>query len=557
MLQTIRIQNIALIDELEITFSYGLHVLTGETGAGKSIIIDAVNFVLGARASRDLIKSQREKASVQASFFVQNLPALSAYLHELGIDMEGGELIVSRELTIHGKNTCRINGTLVTLAALKEVAMHLINIHGQHEHQTLLQPDDHIAYLDAFGKDTIAPLIEETANLYHALADAKKALLVGFGSEEERLRRIDMLAYQVREINEAQLQPGEEEALDAELKLLSNAMQIISALDFAHNTLADEESGVLHKTFDAVRQMDGIHTYHADYEAVFSRLEDAYYALEDVGYTLRDLRAGFEFDPARLEEIEARIRLLHELERKYGSDIPAILAYLETAQAEYDTLLESDRHRAALEKECDELLARYRAAADTLTTARKDAAKRLCTALVEQLKDLGMKNAQFEVAFRPLESFSENGMDYVEFLFSTNAGEPVKPLHKVASGGELSRIMLGFKTINIGSVPTVIFDEIDSGISGNTAVIVGKKLKQISATHQTLCITHLAQIAAMADTHYLVEKTEVDTRTVSSIRELNDEERVLELAHMMSGNADDPSAQAHARQLLHHLNTSK
>ena len=557
MLQSISIRNIALIDELEITFSFGFHVLTGETGAGKSIIIDAVNFVLGERANRDLIKSGQPRAFVQAVFLLPTLPALCEKLDEFGISYEDNELILSRELTASGKNTCRINSVLVNLSSLRAVTSYLVDVHGQHDHQSLLQADDHIGYLDAFSKNSISPLVQTVSQLFSEHAATQKMLLSGFTSNEDRLRKLDMLAYQINEIETANLFADEEERLTSELQRLSNAMEIISSLEHAYSALHDEGNGGLVQTYTAVRNMEVISPYHADYETLHQRLQDAYYTLEDASYTLRDLKNTFEFDPVRLQEIELRLNLIHGLERKYGKNIPDILLFLQNAHAEQTLFLESDERRAALTQKCDLLAHRYQEAARALTKERIATGKRLSAALVEQLRDLGMKNAKFEVLVEATDHFSPHGMDKVEFLISTNTGEPVKPLHKVASGGELSRIMLGFKTINMGVIPTIVFDEIDTGISGDTAVTVGKKIAQIAAQHQVLCITHLAQIAAMADVHFLVEKTENQTHAVSSIRELDETERVEELAHMMSGSVDDESAREHARSLLYHLYTKK
>ncbi len=555
MLQTLHIKNIALIERLELSFSTGFHVLTGETGAGKSIIIDAVNFVLGERANRDLIKSGAEKASVEASFDIGRSPEVLARLEELGIEHQAeDDLIISRELNVSGKSVCRINGTLVTLSSLKTVTDLMVDIHGQHEHQSLLDVSSHLRYLDAFDKSAISPLSQEVSSLYEKHQDIVKELHAGFPSEQERLRRMDLLRYQIKEISDARLQPGEEAELDSQLKRLSNAQAIISALETCYALLFGEEGGALHETNAAIRELSGIAGYHADYQDARNRLQDAYYAMEDIAYSLRDLKANFEFQPELLAEVEARLARIHALKRKYGGSVEEMLAFLLKAQEEYDALVQSDARREKLEQSLSACKAQYQKAAVLLMEARKAAASRFAKRLVTELNALGMEKAQFEVALEPLSegTISIDGLAHAEFLLSTNAGEPVKPLQRVASGGELSRIMLAFKTIHMGSIPTVIFDEIDTGISGHIATAVGQKMRQISHERQVLCITHLPQIASMADIHFLVEKLEEGGKTTSSVRELSHEERILEIARIMGAKHTDVRAMEHAKELLEH-----
>ncbi|HWR23023.1 MAG TPA: DNA repair protein RecN [Feifaniaceae bacterium] len=553
MLQTLHIQNIALIERLELSFSTGFHVLTGETGAGKSIIIDAVNFVLGERANRDLIKSGAEKAFVEASFDVSRSPGVLARLEELGIGHQAGDdLIISRELNVSGKSVCRINGALVNLSTLKTVTDLMVDIHGQHEHQSLLDVSSHLKYLDAFDKNAISPLSQKVASLYEQHQSILKELHAGFPSEQERLRRMDLLRYQIREISDAKLQPGEEAELDAQLKRLSNAQAIISALENGYSMLSGEEGGALNGAAAAIRELSLIADYHAEYRDACNRLQDAYYAMEDIAYSLRDLKANFEFQPELLTEVEARLARIHLLKRKYGGSVEEVLAFLSKAQEEYDSLVQSDARREKLEQSLSAVKAQYQKAAALLMEARKAAASRFAERLVAELKALGMEKTQFEVALEPLSdgTLSADGLARAEFLLSTNAGEPVKPLQRVASGGELSRIMLAFKTIHMGSIPTVIFDEIDTGISGHIATAVGRKMRQISHERQVLCITHLPQIACMADIHFLVEKLEESGKTTSLVRELSHEERILEIARIMGAKQTDVRAMEHAKELL-------
>ena len=553
MLQNLCIKNIALIERLDISFSEGFHVLTGETGAGKSIIIDAVNFVLGERATRDLIMTGADKASVEAAFTVDDQPDLLQRLMELGIEQSDDDLLIlTRELSIAGKSVCRINGTLVNLSALKSVSDLLVDVHGQHEHQSLLHADSHLHFLDAFDRKTIEPLRQMVADLYQEHQSIHKELLSGFPSEQDRLRRMDVLEYQIKEISGASLQIGEEEELDTQLLVLSNAQAIMAALEAGHAFLIQEEDGALAKAGVAVRQLDHIQSLHPDYADAYSRLQDAYYAMEDVAFTLRDLKSGFEFQPELLNRVENRLERIHILKRKYGGNIREILDFLENVQSEYDNLQQSDTRREKLSHALADCAARYAVASENLMTARQLAAKRLSKQLVAQLSDLGMEKAKFDVSLQPLspDKLTADGLERAEFLLSTNAGEPVKPLQRVASGGELSRIMLAFKTIHMGVIPTIIFDEIDTGISGHIATIVGHKMLQIAQSRQVLCITHLPQIASMADTHFLVEKLEQKGRTYSKVRKLDLEERVREIARIMGSGEENIRALEHARELL-------
>ena len=560
MLQNLCIKNVALIERLDIEFSEGFHVLTGETGAGKSIIIDSVNFVLGERATRELIMTGAEKASVEASFSVNGQPDIISRLSELGIEQnEEDQLVLSRELSMSGKSTCRINGTLVNLTALKSVSDFLIDVHGQHEHQSLLHADTHIYFLDSFDRKAIDPLRNEVETLFLQHQNIQKDLLSGFPSEQDRLRRMDVLEYQIKEISSAALQPGEETELEAQLLMLSNAQTILSSLEAGYSLLTQEDGGALVQAGSAVRQLEHIQGLHADYKEAYTRLQDAYYTMEDVSYTLRDLKNSFEFQPELLSHVETRLERIHMLKRKYGGSINEILAFLKKAQNEYDTLVQSDARREKLMLSLNECEAQYAMAADRLMNARKAAAKSLCEKLVSQLRDLGMEKSSFEVLLQPLAAgkFTANGIQNAEFLLSTNAGEPVKSLQRVASGGELSRIMLAFKTIYMGIIPTVIFDEIDSGISGHIATIVGQKMLQIASSRQVLCVTHLPQIASMAHTHFLVEKHEMNGRTFSRVRKLSYEERVAEIARIMGAGNENTRAVEHARELLERTKTDK
>lgn len=554
MLQRLYINNVALIEKLDIEFGEGFNVLSGETGAGKSIIIDAVNLALGERASRELIMHDAQKAKVEAMFTGEFLPALHAELEENGIEEDEDGLILSREISASGKNVCRVNGSLVTMAALKKISDHLVDIHGQHEHQSLLDPQSHIRYLDICeGSPELQKAKEQTARSasdYHALMAENRSVVM---PEDERARQIDLLSYQINEIDASNLSIGEEEELLKERTVLTNAEKIMEALDESYSLLHAEQ-GALQQLEQAKRDMEGISGYDARYESINGRLADAYYNLEDIGYAIRDAKGGFEFDASRLSEIEIRLDLISGLKRKYGADIGEILDYRRAADEKLQNLIHAAENQAELQKKIDACTAAYGKAAEKLSALRKKAAESLREKMLVQLRDVGMSKADFRVEFRAADKlrFLQNGEDEVEFLLSANPGEPCKPLSKVASGGELSRIMLAFKTIlaDRDAVPTLIFDEIDTGISGKMASVVGEKMVMIAAAHQILCITHLPQIAALADFHYLIQKMDDGKTTRSHVTLLDEEGCVSRLSAMMSGEADSALGREHAKELL-------
>lgn len=553
MLQRLFVKNVALIEELDVAFTAGFNVLTGETGAGKSIVIDAVNLVLGERASRELIKHGADKARVEAIFEIKGRDGLLSALEEMGLPCEEpGELLLSREMSAAGKNICRVNGALVNLATLKEITDQLVDVHGQHAHQSLLSKSRHMEYLDSFAQEEIRPWKEGVAAAAARYKQVQKELLEGFGSEEERAREMDMLRYQIQEIEKAGLYEGEEEALLGERKVLQNAARIMEAMEQGSEALSGEGETALSLVNAAWRQLQGIGELSAEYGALAQRLEEAYYALEDISYSLRDMQAGFEYDPQRAEQIEERLALYHGLKRKYGEDYEAIMGYLAASAERLEKLEGSEERRATLEQERRQAEEAYLRQAAGLTQARKAAAAALETGMVQELKELGFAHGDFAVAFHPVDGISSLGAERVEFLLSANAGEPLKPLEKVASGGEMSRIMLAMKAMFAkgDAIETLIFDEIDTGISGRIASVVGEKMVRIARDHQVLCVTHLPQIAAMADAHYLVEKSETDGHARTSLRALTLQERYVQVAAMMSGAGQSAAALEHAKELV-------
>ena len=557
MLIRLSIKNVALIERLNIEFDNGFNVLTGETGAGKSIIIDAVNLALGERASKELIKSGADKASVEAEFDISRVPAVRHAMLENELDPDDG-LTISREISASGKNVCRINGTLVNLATLKQITDMLVDVHGQHEHQSLLSQNKHISFLDSYCHEEIDSLKTMVKGLYVEYRTAKDALLGGFSSEDERAREMDILRYQINEIEKAALTDNEEASLNEEKGVLMNAERIMTALQESCEALTGE-GGAIDLVRTASGSMGDIAGLSSEYNDAAKRLEEAYYAVQDIGYALRDMRNSFEFEPARIDEIQQRLEVYSSIKKKYGPAIDDVDAFLANAKARLEELENAGQKREQLEQSLNEITERYIQAASKLTAARKAAAVTLQDELLGQLKDLGMEKARFEVGFECLDSFGANGMDKVEFTMSANPGEGLKPLEKVASGGEMSRIMLAFKAIaaRADSIPTLIFDEIDTGISGRIASVVGGKMVNISDSHQVLCVTHLPQIAALADAHFMVEKSDDGEHTKTDMRRLSLEERYSYLARMMDGAENSTLAYDHARELITASENSK
>ena len=551
MLRHLTISNIALIDKLSLDFEEGFSALTGETGAGKSILIEAVGLALGERAYRESIRTGAQKGSVEALFTVQEGTPAAEYLleHEL---YDGEEVVLYRELYMSGKSVCRINGTLVSAAELKTVGDLLVDMHGQHAHQSLLNDKTHLGLLDAFAESDRDGLMTRMQQERRQALDARSAREKLQSSLKERARRLDVIAYELKEIDSAQLQPGEEEQLETRKKQLQNFAAIEENLQAAYDALY-EEQGALNQISEAKRCLSALGEYGEEYQAAAQQTEEAYYSLEDVAYSLRDALNGLSFDPNALDEIESRLYQIEQLKRKYGANIEEILEYGETLRAEQAELLGGEDRLTELEQAEQAAISAFTADARLLSERRKEGANRLKQAIEANLKDMGMPFASFSAGFSPLspEDLSENGVDEMSFLFSANKGEPEKPLVRVASGGEISRVMLAFKAAlsHADAIDTLIFDEIDTGISGLIANSVAKKMQELSRAHQLLCVTHLAQIAARADRQYYIYKETLGESTRSAVKPLSEEERPAELARIM-GSVNDPLAIQHARNLL-------
>jgi DNA repair protein RecN (Recombination protein N) len=548
MLTRLVIKNIALIDEVQIDFNKGLNIITGETGAGKSILLDSISLALGERASIELIKHGESKAVVEATFDISANEAVKQILEQEEIDYDGESITVAREISIPKnspgtiKSVCRINGLMTNAAILKAITEHIVDLHGQHEHQALLNSKRHIAYLDAFASKELIDVKSIVKSAYESYKNTKQELLSGFISEEERERKIDMLTYQINEIESMKLEDGEDERLEAERNILANGEHVLRQLSTVSELMTDAEHGALYAIKEACRALSEISKYSDEYNALYESFNEAYYSLESSTYSLRDTVDSFSFDIDRLEEIEARLHAIGQLKRKYGNSISAILDFLNKAKEELYALLSGEERRIKLNKQLEEYRVQYFEAANKLSELRKQAAEVFSQSVLKELADLGLEKAKFSVKFEPLgdEEPHPNGIDNVEFMLTTNPGEPEKPLSKVASGGEVSRIMLALKSVltDCEDISLMIFDEIDTGISGNTAMVVGEKMHSISRSKQIIAITHLPQIAAFSDYHYLVTKTQTDDATNSTITLLNDDEHCKEIARILGGTKE-------------------
>lgn len=548
MLTDLNIKNFAIIDNLHVAFGPGLNILTGETGAGKSIIIDAVNLLLGMRASAELIRTGEEDATVEALFDLSSHPAILARLAEMGVECDG-ELLVKRVIARSGKNRVFVGGGLSTTSVLAELGQSLINIYGQHESQTLLRPDNHLHLLDGFGG--LLPLRGEFAAIHGEYRQTLAALRHLEEGEREAERRLDLLSFQSDEIGRANLVPGEDEELERERRLLAHGEKLLAASQESFDSLYDGDAAILgglQRIISAVGQAKEIDEALLP---VFDTLNSASLQLEDAALALRDYAARVEADPDRLRAIEDRLDLIARLKKKYAPTVAAIIACKEEADRELELLRNREQTRHDLDRTLGELAARFRTKGEELSAARRQGARRLKVAMEKEIHELAMKNAVFEVAFDPLSEPRATGPERVEFLFSPNPGETPKPLARIASGGELSRLMLALKQVLPESdVPTLVFDEVDSGIGGATSALVGKKLHKVASGQQVLCITHLPQVAAFAGRHFRVEKRISAGRTAAAVTLLDEEERVVEMSRMLGGVKVTEKTMAHAKEMI-------
>ena len=553
MLEHLHIRNVALIKESEISFGDGLNILTGETGAGKSMIIDSLQFALGGSAGKDFLRHGEKQAAVEALFSVQS-QALTEKLAENGIvPEEDGTLLITRTLSEPGKSVCRINGSTVTVGMLKEIAEDMIDIYGQHEHQSLLNPVKHIRLLDRFCGAGFGEAMEEYKNSRQRLKDLEKQLTILIGDESQREQRMDMLLFQKEEIEAAELQEGEEDALLEQKKRLSSMERLIRLTGESVTLLYDGDDrapSACDQLGDALAKLREAAEYDAALSPLADALADGYAAVEDCARELKREAEKQEADPEELERIEERLQLFYKLKRKYGGSIEAVLEFYEKAVQELEFLSNSSEKAAELSAKKAEEEKRLSALAETLTARRRATAEQVEEQIETALHDMEMKHARFHIQIEEKADWGADGKDKVEFLISANAGEPLKPLAKIASGGEMSRVMLALKTVLVDAdeIGTFIFDEIDTGVSGRTARRVGEKMRFLGGKRQLLCITHLPQIAAMADNHFLIEKESDAGETVTRVTALDEEGAVREVARLMNDVTE--TTLAAARELL-------
>ena len=551
MLSLLHIENIALIEAADIQFDPGFNVLTGETGAGKSIVVDSISAVLGERTSRELIRTGAKSALVHAVF--AGVPKLD-WLAENGIAQQE-ELLLQREIQTDGRNSCRVNGKLVTVTQLRELGRQLLNIHGQHDGQQLLDPACHLGYLDRFGHTQ--PILEEYQKVFRELSALRRQISALEMDEAERSRRVDTLTYQIKELERAELKPGEDEELDQRKKLLRSSGKLMDAVKAAEYALHGDENaqGALSLVMDAENEIRGVARYSEQMSALAETLAQLRSLADDAAERLRDVGEDLNFSPEELDELESRLDTLYRLKKKYGATVSDMLEYLERCRKELDQIQFADDTIAQLEKQQEKLRKEALEKAEVLSKARKTAAALLERRVQEELSQLDMPKVRFKAEFSAKAGewgLDETGQDEVQFLMSANVGEALKPIQKVASGGELARIMLALKNVlaEDDGIGSLVFDEVDTGVSGRAAQKVAEKMSQVARHKQVLCVTHLPQIAAMADTHFSVEKGERDGRTFTRVNRLEQVARQRELARLIGGTAMTDAILRSAEELL-------
>lgn len=532
MLTSLKIENVAIIESAAIEFGCGLNVLTGETGAGKSIVIDSINAILGERTSREIIRTGAQSAKVYAVFEDVN-EKVKAFLDENGIDCEDGVLIINRTLNRDGKNICRLNGAPVTVSMLRELGGELIDIHGQHDSQSLLSPEKHCGFVDGFAENS--GLISDYREKYRRLCEIRNSLKKLTTDESSKSQRIDFLTYQIDELEKSDITPGERDELKARKALINNSQKVMESLNTAYMALKADGAGI-DMISNAESEISNASEYMESLGEASEKITDIRYELDDIAELVRDAMSEIEFDPSELDDIEERLDLLYRLSKKYGETEEEMLDYLAKAREELDSIAFSEEKVKELQKQEKTALAEAEAAADRLTESRKNAGEKLSKAICSELEFLDMPNVRFVANIEDI-GLTENGRDSVEFLISANVGEEPKPLAKIASGGELSRIMLAIKNVlaETDGVDTMIFDEIDTGVSGRAAQKIAMKLRSASKGRQVICVTHLAQIAAQGDVHLYISKSVSDGKTYTNIKSLIEEERVSEIARIMGG----------------------
>ena len=550
MLRSINIENIAIIEKCNIDFVHGFNVLTGETGAGKSIVIDSINAVTGQRTSKELVRSGCEKASVSAVFEGVSRSAAEK-LSEYGIECEDDSVMLLRTINADGRSLCKINGVSVNVAALRDVGKLLVNIHGQHDNQALLDPESHMSFIDAYGN--YSDVLEDYKSCYSELRAVRKKLKSLSTDEDEKLRKIDLLKYQINEIEAADIKVGELKELQEKRELIRNSEKLRMSLEICRSLLSgdDDTSGAETMAAQSLNEFAVVSKIMKDTEKLLERFDFAVSEIADIAAEIRDLAESVAFDPNELDECEQRIDLLNSLNKKYGGDEAAVLEFLQKVKDELQNITVSDEMIVELERQSEELEDRLVEKGSVLTEKRRAAADDFAKKVCDVLQYLEMPKVVFLVDIKP-KMYTVDGCDEVEFLISANLGQEARPLAKIASGGELSRIMLAIKSImsSYDDAETLIFDEIDTGISGKAADKVGRQMKQLSKNRQVLCVTHLAQIAASADSHYLIQKSSTESNTYTNVKPITGDDRILEIARIMSGGGMTENLYKSAKELI-------
>ncbi len=556
MLLEITIENLALIREVRLSLGPGLNVLTGETGAGKSIVVDAMNLLVGGRALGEQVRTGTERAYVEGLFDCSELPRVSRKLAELGLSVsEDGTLMLAREVVRGGRGVCRVNGRVVPLAMYRSIGELLVDLHGQHEHQSLLRVDRHLELLDHFGGSDLLERRALVENLYQRLIHLKEEQEKLMLDERERARRIDYLRHAIADIERIKPCPGEKEELEKERERLRYGEKLACLAKEITEDLFDGYSNMipaydlLSRAADKAQEMV---RYDKTAETISATLQEIKYRLEDVLDFLREYREKLDFDPDHAQEVEERLYALKNLMRKYGASLEEVCAYRDQAAAELEELGQMHSRAEKLAEEYAEVLRQYETVGNELAALRREKAAVFTSEVVNELRSLGMENARFDIAWESLTAPTPVGNDRIEFLFSANPGEPLKPLAKIASGGEMSRVMLALKVIlaETDQIPTLIFDEIDTGIGGRTLQIVGERLSTVARTKQVLCVTHSPYIASKGQRHFYIEKKTVDDQTYTFVHLLDEQQRVKELARLLGGAEDEEVTRSHAEQLL-------
>lgn len=565
MLAELSIKNFAIIESLTVSFERGLTVLTGETGAGKSIIIDAIHLLAGARGSSEFVRYGEKRAELESLFLLDdNNHPVYQKCEEFGIDVSDGMIILRRDMSSTGKSICRINGKLVTIAVLREVGQLLVDIHGQHDNQELMNEENHLSLLDQYGGQEVKDALEAYLDVYRHYDGLKKKITQLSENEQEMAHRLDLLQFQLDEIEKAELQPKEDELLQEEKNQISNYEKIYDALQNGYNSLHGEQKG-LDWIGLAMSQLENVGQINSTLKELSETVSNAFYMLEDISYQLRNELESLEFDPGRLNYVEGRLNEINTLKRKYGQSVEEILTYSAKIEEEIDTIQNKDSHLTKLQKELHSITEDLSIEAKNLSIIRQKHAKLLVNEIHQELKELYMEKTSFDVNMKEKRNnvneikYTSTGAEEIEFYISTNPGEPLKPLNKTASGGELSRIMLAMKSIfsQHQGITSIIFDEVDTGVSGRVAQAIAEKIYRVSNGSQVLCITHLPQVAAMADTHLYIAKETKSGRTKTSVKPLVEDEKVKEIGRMIAGVEVTELSKEHAKELLLLASSSK